>query len=255
MDGEQDIIPLKILCSVLRDAFLILPDRKRDEIRSLMETALVPAYAAFSDLGENAELVQKTVRSAIVSVLVTAGNQTVEHRYLELYRRLKAGETVSGDDVVPAWAVGARRDPAGAFEAMKDAITRAEDEQTKVTIAGVLGAFSDTHTLERSLDFAAAGVAAQNRHFMFDAIGANPEAYPFFRAWVVDHLDYFEDFHMYLYERSFCGTLPYAFAEAEESVAAFAERLFSGKRAETRETVTMIRELLGVNSRFADREA
>jgi hypothetical protein len=252
--NDYDPVVLRILCSILNEAFLVLPQRRREEIRALSEITLLPAFERLAGAGEKATLVEKTTRIALVSVLIILGTVTVEDRLFGMYESLVRGDEVDSDFVPSAWRIGARRDPDGAFRAMRRLIREAKNEQTKVTISGALGGFSDHSVLEESLEFAKTGVAEQNRHTMFGAIGSNPDVYPFFRQWIAENLDYFKDFHMYLYERSLYTTLPYAFVGAEESVDGFADTLTAGNRREAEDSITLVRELLAVNSSFAARE-
>jgi aminopeptidase N len=250
---EEAFLPLTSIASNLYQAFIILKDSKREEIKNFGAEffANVLLRIGFEPSPEE-PVTTSILRDQVLRHAYVYGCDEAEVFARDRFLQLLKGESIHPDIMKAVLQIGARTHEKEALEWMKKRFKISESEHERMNILAGMSCFREPELIHQALDFALNEVPSRNKFMPMVAMGANQYAEPFLWDWFLKNLSELEKMHLLHFERVITGITPIAGIEKAPEVRSFLEN-YGVKSPRSKDAVMMALEKLEINIRMRNR--
>ncbi len=198
-DQEDHAMPLKNIAGHLSNLFELFDDERRDMVADHGKRILEQAIEKINfDPVDGEDLAISMARPDIIWAAVRLGSEVASVRAMELFNKLKKGETISADLLSTVLRVGALK--TNDFEWFAEKLRSAQNEQEIVNYGAAITQVSDPELIKKVEDFIFEEIPYRNRGGAIAMLASNPMAKKTLWEWYLANLDNFEKLHPFMYQ-------------------------------------------------------
>jgi tricorn protease interacting factor F2/3 len=249
-NDENEFLPLTSIASNLYQAFIILKESKREEIKKFgaefFEKVLL--RIGFDPFSEEPVTIS-ILRDQILWHAYVYGWEQAEFFGRDRFSGLLKGESIHPDIMKAVLQIGAQTHGYEALEYMQKRFRVSESEHERMNILAGLACFRELELIHKALDFVLSEVPSRNKFMPIAAMGANPYAEQMLWEWFVKNLQQLEKMHPLHLERVITGITPIAGMENAPEVKGFLKD-YVAKLPKVKDAVVLAMERLEINIRM-----
>lgn len=244
---ENEFLPLTSVASNLYQAFIVLKESKRDEIKKFGAEFFEKVLLRIGfDPSSQEPVTTSILRDQILWHAYVYGCRQADAFGRDRFLRLLKGESIHPDIMKAVLQIGAQTHKHEALEYMQKRFKVSESEHERMNILAGLACFRESDLIHKALDFALTEVPSRNKFMPIAAMGVNPYAEPMLWEWFVNNLQQLEKMHPLHLERVITGITPIAGIEKAPEVRGFLES-YVARSPKIRDSVTLALEKLEIN--------
>jgi aminopeptidase N len=250
---ENGFLPLTGIASNLYQAFIILKESKRDEIKKFGAEFFEKVLLRIGlDPFSEEPVTTSILRDQILWHAYVYGWEQAEAFGRDRFLQLLKKESIHPDIMKAVLQIGAQTHKNEALEYMQIRFRVSESEHERMNILGGLACFRESDLIHKALDFALSEVPSRNKFMPIAAMGSNIYAESLLWEWFVKNLQQLEKMHPLHLERVITGITPIAGMEKAPEVRGFLEN-YAAKSPRIKDAVTLALEKLEIHIRMRNR--